>query len=179
MTNIDIFLNKSENLRKGYLESLDKADSNFKEKWLDHFDFIPSFFDEIFSVCNGTKPEISEQVFFDFLPGFRLMQVDEIIATYEDEFKNWQNKDYVIPFLTDYASCYYAYAKNNSKESIVLLSDEGMELIHSDITDFWNTIIAFYEEGVYFLDEDGYLSYDFEMEGKVGKRYNSGVSYWE
>ena len=66
MTNIGIFLNKSENFRKGYLESLDKADSNFKEKWLDHFDFIPSFFDEIFSVCNGTKPEISEQVFLIF-----------------------------------------------------------------------------------------------------------------
>ena len=80
------------------------------------------------------------------------MQVDEIIATYEEEFKNWQDKDYVIPFLTDYASCYYAYAKNNSKESIVLLSDEGLELLHSDISDFWNTIIAFYvKEYIFYM----------------------------
>ena len=179
MSNVEVFLSKSENLRNGYLESLDEADLNFKTKWLDHFDFIPNFFEEIYSICNGTKPEILEQVFFDFLPGFRLMQVDEIIAKHENEFNNWLSYDDVIPFLTDYASCYYAYVRNAGKECIALVSDEGLELLHSSIKDFWNTIIAFYDEGVYFLDEEGYLSYDFEMEGKVGRKYNTGVVYWK
>lgn len=179
MSNIDIFLRKSENLRNGYLESLGEADSCFRKKWLEHFDYIPKFFEEIYSVCNGTKEEVSEQVFFDFLPGFRLMQVDEIINRYEKEFNNWLCYDVIIPFLTDYASCYYAYVRKSGKECIVLVSNEGVDLLHSSIDDFWNTIIAFYDEGVYFLDDEGYLSYDFELEGKIGKKYNSEVSYWE
>lgn len=179
MSNAEIFLNKSEDLRNGYLDSLEIADLNFKKKWLEHFDFIPTFFEQIYSVCNGTKPGIHEQVFFDFLPGFRLMQVDEIINRYEKEFKNCIDCEITIPFLNDYASCYYMYAKNKDKEYIVYATPEdGIVEVHSSINDFWNTIIAFYDEGVYYLDRDGYLSYDFEMEERVGKKYNSGVSYW-
>ena len=79
LKNIDIFFDKSEKLRKGYLGSLDKADANFKEKWLRQFGYISTFFDEIYSVCNGTRLDVTEQTFFDFLPGYRLMQVDENI----------------------------------------------------------------------------------------------------
>lgn len=67
---------------------LDRADLDFKGKWLKHFGLLPNFFKEIYSVCNGTKPEINEQVFFDFIPGFHLMQVDEIIEKYEKDFIN-------------------------------------------------------------------------------------------
>ena len=80
--------------------------------------------------------------------------------------------------MTDYSSCYYAYTKREDKECIVLISNEGIETIHSNIDNFWKTIIAFYDEGVYFLDDEGYLSYDFELEGKIGKKYNVGIAYW-
>ena len=69
MDNFISFLNKSENLRKGYINSLEKADVNFKKKWLKCFSYIPYFFEEIYSVCNGTKREIKEQAFFDFVAG--------------------------------------------------------------------------------------------------------------
>lgn len=41
MDNFISFLNKSENLRKGYINSLEKADVNFKKKWLKCF-LLPS-----------------------------------------------------------------------------------------------------------------------------------------
>ncbi|MDE7424767.1 MAG: hypothetical protein K2N51_13940 [Lachnospiraceae bacterium] len=179
MNNFKVFLSKSEDMRNGYIKSLDNVDLNFKDKWLEHFELIPNFFEEIYSVCNGTKLEISEQIFFDFLPGFRLMQVDEVIEKYEKEYKNCSEFDKVIPFLADNAGCYYAYARKKDIECIILASYEGMEIIHSDIYLFWKTIIAFYDEGVYFLDEDGFLSYDFEMEGDIGRRYNIGIDYWK
>lgn len=179
MSNFDVFLCKSENLRNGYVKSLEKVDVSFNEKWLEHFSDVPAFFNEIYNVCNGTKHDISEQEFFDFLPGYRLMQIDEILDSYEQNFKNCTEYDRIIPFLTDYSGYFYAYAINNGKECIVLLTDGGLELIHSQISDFWNTIVAFYDENVYFLDEDGYLSYDYQMEGKIGKKYNKDISYWE
>lgn len=179
MSNFNVFLSKSENLRNGYVKSLEMADENFNTKWLEHFRYVPAFFEEIYNVCDGTKQDISEQEFFDFLPGYRLMQIDEILNSYEQTFKNWSEYDIIIPFLTDYSGCYYAYAVNNDKECIVFLADGGLELIHSEINDFWNTIVAFYDENVYFLDEDGYLSYDYEKEGEIGRKYNKDISYWE
>lgn len=179
MNNFKMYLSKSEDMRNGYIKSLDNVDMNFKDKWLEHFEWIPKFFEEIYSVCNGTKVEISEQIFFDFLPGFRLMQVDEVIEKYEKEYKSCSEFDIVIPFLTDYAGCYYAYARKKDIECLILVSNEGMEIIHSDIGSFWKTIIAFYDEGVYFLDKDGFLSYDFEMEGDIGRKYNNGIDYWK
>ncbi len=178
MSNFDVFLCKSEKLRNGYVKSLETVDVNFSAKWLEHFAYIPAFFAEIYNACNGTKQDISEQIFFDFLPGYRLMQVDEILDSYEKTFKSCSEYDIIIPFLTDYSECYYAYAVNKGKERIILLTDEGIELLHSKISDFWETIVAFYDENVYFLDEDGYLSYDYEMEGKIGKKYNKDISYW-
>lgn len=179
MSNFNLFLCKSENMRNGYAKSLEIVDTNFNTKWLEHFTYVPAFFEEIYNVCNGTKQDISEQEFFDFLPGYRLMQVDEILEVYEQIFKSCSEYDKIIPFLEDYSGCYYAYAINRGKECIVLSTEEGIELIHSEIGDFWDTIIAFYDENVYFLDEDGFLSYDYEMEGEIGKKYNKGISYWE
>lgn len=184
MSGMSIFLNKSEQMRKGYLNSLEGVDVKFKEKWLKHFDFLPAFFEEIYSVCNGTKAEIAEQIYFDFLPGFRFMQVDEAIELHK--VTKSQQKEYVsdleyeniIPFLADDSGCYYAYARENHNECIVFMSEEGIEMLHSDVNMFWKTIIAFYEEGVYFLDEDGFLTYDFEKEGEVGRKYNMGIVYW-
>ena len=97
------------------------------------------------------------------------MQIDEIIAIYKQNFRKCSQYDKIIPFLTDYSSGYYAYAINNDKECVVTIVDGVVEQMHSKVSDFWATIIAFYDEGVYFLDEDGYLLYDFEKEGEIGK----------
>lgn len=180
MKKIDVFLEKSEKLRRGYIASLNEADVEFEREWLEHFEIFPKLFQDIYSICNGTDDRINKQVFFDFLPGFRLMQLNEIFDIFEKRFKDIVEFDRVIPFLNDYSSCYYAYAKKDENEFIVFVSnDEGIEIMHTDINKFWKTIIAFYEEEVYFLDEDGYLSYDFEKEGVIGAKYNEDVDYWK
>ena len=169
----------SEKLRKGYKGSLEEVDVNYKSKWLEHFEIMPLFFEEIYSVCDGTKYDIQSQEFFDFLPGYRLMQIDEILDTYEKKFKDYDEDGIIIPFLADYSGSYYMYAVIEGQESILLLVDGVLELIYSSTEKFWETIEAFYNENVYFLDEDGYLSYDYEKEGEIGRKYNSGIGYWE
>lgn len=183
MNKFEIFLHKSEELRNGYIKSMELPDKDFEHKWQECFSYIPVFFDEIYKVCNGTKDDISEQKFFDFLPGYRLMQLDEVIENHKqnnkDNIKEDLEYDLIIPFLTDYAGSYYLYAIKDNKEHILLYTDGIFEKMHSSIDDFWNTIIAFYEEKVYFLDEDGFLSYDFDKEGEIGKKYNKDILYWE
>jgi hypothetical protein len=35
-----------------------------------------------------------------------------------------------------------------------------------------------YADGIYFLDADGYLDYDFDKEGAIGARLNPGCEWW-
>ena len=79
--NIKSFLNNSERLRKGYLKSLEEVDNQFEEKLLRYCGKVPRFIYEIYSICNGTKPDIDDQRYFDFIPGYRLMQINEIVNT--------------------------------------------------------------------------------------------------
>lgn len=166
------FLEKSEAMRNGYTSSLAPADKNFREKLKKHFSEIPALFEEIYSSCNGTVREIEEQEFFDFLPGYRLMQIDEI--TELGEAFSCPDFDTIIPFLADYSGSYYAYADGQ----IVLITDGDIDVLHASADDFRKTIIAFYDEGAYFLDEDGYLDYDLDKESEIAEKYNPEISYW-
>lgn len=174
---VNEFIEKSEKMRNGFKESLEKPKSDFEIKWMKHFEVLPKLFKEIYEVCDGTSPSIEDQVFWDFLPSYRLMQGDEIISSYEHEFAGTEF-DMYIPFLKDCSSNYYAYAVGDKGECIILISEGCTEIIHVSIEQFWDTIIAFYDDDVYYLDEDGYLSYDFEKEGLVGRKYNPGIVYW-
>lgn len=179
MSYMKIFLEKSEKIRPGYLRSLKKANPQYEKVFLENINQVPKLFKDIYSVCNGTDRQVSNQIYFDFLPGFRLMPIEELIKIYKLQFKDIREYEVLVPFLADYSGCYYAYAKLSKRELIVFISDEGIEVIHNVTDDFWKTINAFYDEKVYFTDEDGYLSYDFEKEGVIGRKYNDGIEYWK
>jgi hypothetical protein len=68
---------------------------------------------------------------------------------------------------------------DNGKIVTVNHDSESEYLLHKTEKDFFETICNFYVENIYFLDEDGYLDYDFERYGEVGKKYNPGIEYWE
>ncbi|MDE5778203.1 MAG: hypothetical protein K2I10_06865 [Lachnospiraceae bacterium] len=93
-------------------------------------------FENIYSVYNGTDSEIKEQRFFEFLIGFRLMTVDEIIEKYENIFRNSFVYEIVIPFLADYMHFYYAYVKEKGKKCIVYIYPEETTLMHANINPF-------------------------------------------
>ena len=50
--------------------------------------------------------------------------------------------------------------------------------IHNSPQKFFETVYEFYKQNVYFLDADGYLDYDFNIEGIVGSNLNPDISYW-
>lgn len=176
MNDFEFFIRKSENMRKGYTASLEKAEPTLYAKLIGCNLKVPDIFSEIYSFCNGTIRDISEQIYFDFLPGYRLMQLDEVIGLIDTDCEDY---DAVIPFLEDYAGNHYACALKDESEKILLITDGEAEIIHNSFEDFWKTVIAFYDEGVYYTDEDGFLSYNFDREGEVGAKYNEGISYWE
>ncbi|MDE7329819.1 MAG: hypothetical protein K2N30_01815 [Clostridia bacterium] len=176
------FLKLSEEMRNGYIDSLNKPENGWEKKFKTKFKTVPSLFSEIFNSCGGTDSEQEAQELFDFIPGYRLMTPTEILETYENiqKFYNSDNEyDSIIAFLQDFSGNFIALAKSGNNEQIVsLVPEEGVVVMHDTVEAFWKTIVKFYTEKVYYIDEDGYLSSDFDLEGEIGAEINEGVDFW-
>ncbi len=138
---------------------------------------IPSFYLTVYSFINGTQKSIENQELMDFIPGFRLIHIEEL----EEEistFQNFYNTNY-FPFLADYGGCYIGFSDKEDK--ICYFSPENLKKIsmYENLEKFFETIIRCYEKKIFFLDEDGYLDYDYDEENLLGKILNPNCEYWK
>lgn len=181
------YLSLSDNLRNGYQNSLGTSIPVWKETFAAISPVVPPFFETIYGKVEGTYNDIPDQKFMDFIPGFRLIHINELeselhtlLQMLESDDVNESQIKTIIPFLADYSSCYICYAETtDNNESIFYFSpDDGLQKMHDSTQQFFKTLIAFYQNNVYYLDEDGFLDYDFEKEGIIGAEYNPGIEYW-
>lgn len=176
------YIELSKVLRFEYPESLGKA----KEDWFETFSMfnqIPHLIEVIYSSVQGTKREIKNQKLMDFIPGYYLIHIDEFVQEKKklDNMRAWPNDVFVIPFMTNYSSDYFCYVQNAEGDCgiRIFLHDEGtLELVHRTPEKFLKTIIEMYKQHVFYLDDDGYLDYDYQKEGVIGLTLNPDVPYW-
>ncbi len=185
----DIFkksLNLSSKLRPEYPQSLGLKYG----KWEDIFknlNFpIPELFAAIYNNVSGTKRSVEEQQLMDFVPGYRLIHISELIGekdTLDSILENQQlaANEIVFPLLVNYSSDFICYCMNNNGEEkiCILMNDSGeLILMYNSPCKFLETICEFYTQGVYFLDSERYLDYDIDKESIIGARMNPGINYW-
>lgn len=181
------YLTLSDKMRKGYVVSLGKANQQWRQILSQVMPDIPPIFRWLYTRISGTRRTISEQRYMDFTPGYRLIHIEEMVEEYQRLFQMLALDDVceakiqgIIPILADYSSGYICYAKiRDGVERIFHYSPEdGLERIHNSVDAFLETIVAFYEKGVYYLDADGCLNYDFVKEGIIGAQHNPDIEYW-
>jgi hypothetical protein len=180
------FLNLSSALRPQYPQTLGMRTDDWEEIFRQPGAEIPLIFKSIYNYVSGTKRDIKQQELMDFIPGYRLIHVSELTK----EMENAKNilteeyisqSDFIIPFLANYSSDFFCSIKNaKGEETICLLTNDSGEPIEysNSPQKFFETIIEFYKNGVYFLDNDGYLDYDYEKRRSIGAKINKGVSFW-
>ena len=181
------FISLSDKMRCGYKDSLGIAYQAWEQIITNIDQSVPEIFQEIYSRFAGTRRNTEQQKLMDFIPGYRLIHIEEIEDEYNALSRMMESDDLhkklievVIPLLADYSSDYICYVKKrDNTEAIFAYSPvDGLVELHGSLEKFFETIIAFYKENVYFLDDDGFLDYDFEREGVIGEKYNSGIRYW-
>lgn len=181
------YLSLSNKLRNGYQNSLGISQPEWKKTAVAVLPVVPPIFEAIYGNVEGTHKDISNQKYMDFVPGFRLIHINELESEFHTLLQMLESDDVcesqiitIIPILADYSSCYICYAKTTNNKEIIAhyAPDEGMQIMHNSAEQFLKTIIAFYQNDVFYLDEDGFLDYDFEKEGIIGAEYNPGVEYW-
>jgi hypothetical protein len=132
----------------------------------------------VYSSVSGTKGSVTEQRLMDFLPGYRLLHIDELAASLR-ELAQLGVRPQLFPILGNYSSDYICVLANPSEEICSVFHDSPeIVVMHKTADLFLETICEFYRRGVYFLDADGFLDYDPEAHGICGALLNPGVEYW-
>lgn len=166
----------SGTLRPAYPGSLGVADPQHRQKiltfWPDEF---PPLIDAIYSTVRGTRRGIRDQKLMDFLPGYRLIHIDELASCFAALAKQVP-KPRLFPFLANYSSDYICV--DGKKVSDVTHDELEIAVLHKTPHKFLETICEFYRRKIYRLDRDGFLDYDQDGEGECGAELNPGVGYW-
>ncbi|KDN11546.1 hypothetical protein SALWKB12_2197 [Snodgrassella communis] len=68
--------------------------------------------------------------------------------------------------------------KDLNKIYLIYHDDPKIYLIHNDANKFLETLNENYKQNVYFLDQDGYLDYNQDLEYKVAKEINKDIDFW-
>ncbi|MDR2235070.1 MAG: hypothetical protein LBE92_03015 [Chryseobacterium sp.] len=175
------YIDLSDDLRKGYKESLLPITNNWSFILGEIASQIPELFRIIYSKYSGTYYEINNQKLMDFVPGYLLIHISEFKKNFEDLKQILNNKNIkqkFLPILRNYSSDFYALNVNTNEIFLIFHDEDEIDLIHKTPDDFLLTLRKNYEEHVYFLDEDGFLDYDEDLEFEVGSKYNEDVDFW-
>lgn len=178
------YLKLSADLRPDYIASLGKGDNEAKITAI--FPEVPELLKAIYSTVSGTSSEEEEPSLIEFIPGYRLIHIDEyeaemkILAGILEE-KGHQADGVILPILTNYGSdfiCYYKSADGVERVCDLLHDFGDLIVMYESPEKFLETLCEFYKQEVYFLDEEGYLDCDLVKEGEVGAALNPDAKYW-
>ncbi|QQZ63334.1 hypothetical protein JI735_13120 [Paenibacillus sonchi] len=180
------YLELSARLRPGYTASLGSGQGEGQPAVSDIVPDAPKLLQAIYSQVSGTSSDEEEPSLIEFIPGYRLIHIQEYaqeIKVLESilEEKGYSGGGTVLPVLTNYGSdfiCYYQ-SEDGTERICDLLHDYGDLVVMYDSPEkFLETLCEFYKQEVYFLDEEGYLDCDLVLEGEVGAALNPSAHYW-
>lgn len=181
------FLSLSDKMRTGYKNSLGKSRPTWESFFTEITPAIPEVIRVIYGEVAGTHRDIAIQKYMDFVLGYRLIHIEELKKEYHtllglldlDDVCEARIKT-IIPLLADYSSSYIFYAKTDDNKEVIFhfTPGDGLQKRHNSVELFLETIIACYTENVFYLDDNGFLDYDFEKEGIIGAAHNPGIDYW-
>lgn len=180
-------INLSEKMRPSYKESLGPKTEEWEEIVKKLGPSVPPVYSLIYSQVSGTKRSIEDQMLMDFIPGYRLIHIAELI----EEKANLQHVlvpeelpegAELYPLLANYSSdfiCIVRYADGDEKIGLVTNLEGIPEILHNSPESFFKTHCEMYRQEVYFADTDGFLHLDWDKKNLVGAKCNPGISYWE
>ncbi|MEK4234932.1 hypothetical protein [Paenibacillus sp. FSL H7-0714] len=178
------YIKLSADLRPDYIASLGNGDNEAEITAI--FPEAPELLKAIYNTVSGTSSEEEEPSLIEFIPGYRLIHINEyeaemkILAGILEE-KGHQVDGVILPILTNYGSdfiCYYKSADGVERVCDLLHDFGDLIVMYESPEKFLETLCEFYKQEVYFLDEEGYLDCDLVKEGEVGAALNPDAKYW-
>ena len=173
---LDRYLGLSDKLRPGFSAALGRSsEARWHQELGLHVPQFPPFLHDIYRRVLGTRRDSRDQLMVDFVPGFRLVHLAELVSETDEARQVYPGAGPFFPFLANYSSDYCAWLDGRI---VALVHDEPEVLtMHESGAKFFDTICAYYESGAYLLD-DGFLEVDERLELPIARRLNPGLTFW-
>lgn len=166
---MDDFIKYSAKLRPEYPDSLGNSFSGWENVMKTITPDIPAIYKAIYGKVSGTMRNIDNQALLDFIPGYRLIHIQELeqektnldgVLQYFEEIEGLT----FLPILADYSSNYICYCcdESGSEKIYTITLEYEPELLYESPEKFLKTICEYYKQQIYFLDQEGYLDCDFD-----------------
>lgn len=171
-------------LRPGFKDSLGVPAG--EEALIGRLPEAPELLKAVYGAVSGTREETEEAELIEFIPGYRLIHIEELNAESEAlakvlEEKGLRTEGILLPLLTNYGGNYLCYSRSeDGTERVVdLMRDYGeLSVMFDSPESFLRTLCEFYRQEVYFVDEEGFIDCDLIREGEVGAALNPESDYW-
>ena len=156
----------ADSQRPGYRSSLgDGLDLDTIRSMLPVSDYFPWLVD-VYSLVSGTPRGIQNQSLMDLVPGYRLVELQEVASG-----DHWEGQR-IVPLLSNYSSDHIAFIGTNPNLWSVGHDDCEARKLYDSPDTFVHSLIEYYRTGAYFLDPDGYLDYDPRKVSEIRRRLN-------
>lgn len=167
------FIEKSVRLRPDYEDNLLVVNLPWKEKFDILIGDIPDFFTDIYSNCNGTDPEEDRGINYHFIPGYRLMTIDEVLKSHPKIIEEYAiGEALVIPFLVSDSGDFICYHSDNNVNRIVCANSGDIAFMYDSIDSFWATLCDCYDNKAFAIDFKSQLSVDEKIAVPIEKKHN-------
>ncbi|MGR3278687.1 SMI1/KNR4 family protein [Acaryochloris marina NIES-2412] len=171
-------LNRIDETRPGFLHSLGKGlsiDEIYKEF---PGQLLPNGLIALY-LNAGSVNNNKSYIPLDLLPGYTLIEIHRInkikklfakLSNQFPESNNW--KADFMPFLTDQTGCFFCVrCKENDQSVYIYFKDENAIQICKNMRSFFLMIDELYTKKAYFLDKDGDLNCDWDLEETIMAKY--------
>lgn len=150
---------------------------------------------ELYGLVNGTKNDNkTPSGLLGLIPIHVLLSFEDAFEYYKntidytDIFTHWDTEikpgKKLFPFLEDGAgNCFWVdlnmKTENYGKIFWTNTYGESPDYLYGSLGNFFHIISESFENGIMFLDEEGYLDCDYEAFDDLSAEYNSDLDYWQ
>jgi cell wall assembly regulator SMI1 len=136
---------------------------------------------ELYAWHGGTRVDASTTLDdVHMFPGFYLLALDDALANYvafRDDAR-W-NRDWFPAFANGGGDFYAVWLKDGAGAVVGFLIDQPEQPVeYESLATMFATLADCYDEGVFFVDDRGYLEMDDARHIDIARRHNPGVALW-
>lgn len=139
------------------------------------YEILPNEYKLLLEIIWG-MPEWSPELYFDFIPWYRLLTLQDSKRIFESIFWKEHKSEWFFPIMENYSSDYYAI--NTKKEVWLLLHDAESIFMYDSIESMLITIDETYKKNWYLI-QNGLLNVIEVIEEKIWLKLNKKATYWK
>ena len=135
---------------------------------------------------NGIPRAIESRGNLSFFEAHQFLPLDDALESFQIRypiFKEFNERTDWLPLFEDVTGDGYgamgAYGAEQATPVVFVFEGLDVDVVFDNLTNMMRTMLACFEEGVFWLGADQWLETDYDRLGNVARTLNHRVPYWQ